>query len=71
MTADPTPGPSADVHLTVFLHDLRLDYRAHAAAAQLFLREWTARHGAHSAAVLPGEPHGYPRLPCERLYRDS
>ncbi|WP_280508617.1 hypothetical protein [Nocardia flavorosea] len=67
-----SPGESGragvDVHLTVFLHGLRLDYRACSVAADLFLQEWTAHHGAHTAAVLADEPDRFPRLPCERLY---
>ncbi|WP_280456669.1 hypothetical protein [Nocardia carnea] len=57
-----------DVHLIVFLHGLRLDYRAHPTAARLFLQEWTTHHGTYTAALLPDTPHGFPRLPCERLY---
>ncbi|WP_084487139.1 hypothetical protein [Nocardia sienata] len=60
----------ADVHLTVFLDGLRLDYRAHPTAAERFLQEWTAHHGAHTAAVLCEDPADLPRLPCERLYLD-
>ncbi|MEV0106242.1 hypothetical protein AB0H42_07855 [Nocardia sp. NPDC050799] len=60
----------ADVHLTVFLHGLRLDYRAHPTAAERFLEEWTAHHGIHTAAVLREDPADLPRLPCERLYLD-
>lgn len=69
----PTPPPSSsspDIHLTVFLHGLRLDYRAHPAAAHLFLQEWTVQHGAYTAAILSGNPLDLPRLPCERLYLD-
>ncbi|MGI5217130.1 hypothetical protein [Nocardia sp. CA-290969] len=68
MSTGPAHRPGTDVHLSVFLHGLRLDYRAHPAAAQLFLCEWNAHHGAHSAALLPGDAHEFPRLPCERLY---
>lgn len=60
--------PSVDIHLTVFLHGLRLEFRAHPAAAKLFLQEWTAHHGTHSAAVLSEPSPDIPRLPCERLY---
>lgn len=68
MSVDPTSRLDADVHLTVFLHGLRLAYRARPAAARLFLQEWTAHHGSHSAAILPENPDQLPRLPCERLY---
>ncbi len=68
MSADPTQFAGADVHVTVFLHGLRLEYRAHPTAAHFFFQEWTAHHGTHTAAVLPGRPGNLPRLPCERLY---
>lgn len=68
MTAHPGRPADPDVHLTVFLHGLRLDYRAHPTAAHLFLREWTTHHGDHTAGLLPGHPRNLPRLPCERLY---
>ncbi|WP_433490605.1 hypothetical protein [Nocardia grenadensis] len=48
----------ADVHLMVFLDGLRLGYRAHSTAAERFLQEWTAHHGAHPAAVLEGAQCG-------------
>ncbi|WP_157120081.1 hypothetical protein [Nocardia fusca] len=70
MSAYSTQRFEADVHLTVFLHGLRLDYRVHPTAAERFLQEWTAHHGAHTAAVLRAEPANLPRLPCERLYLD-
>lgn len=60
----------ADVHLTVFLHGIRLDYRAHCTAAERFLQEWTTHHGTHTAAILREDPADFPRLPCERLYLD-
>lgn len=64
------PPAEADVHVTVYLHGLRMDYRADAAAARLFIQEWTAHHGTHTAALLPGPSRNLPRLPCERLYRE-
>lgn len=74
MSATPARRSGTDVHLTVVLHGLRLDYRAHPTAAHLFFQEWTAHHGSHTAALLPECPSSLPRLPCERLYmelRDS
>lgn len=71
MPHHPDPPSDDDVHLTVYLHGLRMDYRAHPAVAHVFLQEWTAHHGTHSAAVLPGPAHDLPRLPCERLYRET
>ncbi|WP_327150351.1 hypothetical protein [Nocardia sp. NBC_01329] len=68
MSAFATQSLGADVRLTVFLHGLRLDYRAHRTAAERFLQEWTAHHGTHTAAVLREDPAGLPRLPCEGLY---
>lgn len=68
MPASRGPQPSPDLHLSVFLHGLRFDYRANPEAARLFLQEWTTHHGTHSAAILPSSPSGLPRLPCERLY---
>ncbi|MGW5384577.1 hypothetical protein [Nocardia sp. NPDC003963] len=68
MSAYVTQQFGADVHLTVFLHGLRLDYRARRTAAKRFVQEWTAHHGTHTAVVLPGRPRNLPRLPCERLY---
>ncbi len=71
MSADPTHPSGADVHLIVFLHGLRLEYRAHPTAAHLFFQEWSAHHGTHTAAVLHGCPWNLPRLPCERLYLEA
>ena len=62
--------PEIDVHLTIHLHGLRMNFRAHPAAAERFLQEWIAHPGSHTATVLPGIPHGLPRLPCERLYHE-
>lgn len=70
MTTSPYPLDT-DVYLTVFLRGLCLEYRAHPAAANLFLNEWIARYGAHTAALRPENPAGLPRLPCERLYLDA
>lgn len=67
MTAPGSRTDDPDVHLSVFLHDVRFDYAARRSAARLFLTEWNVqRPGA--AAILPGPPTGLPRLPCERLY---
>ncbi len=71
MSTSPAYRLDMDVYLTVFLHGLWLEYRAHPAAAHLFLNEWIARYGAHTVALSSGNPAGLPRLPCERLYLDG
>ncbi|MEU4313569.1 hypothetical protein [Nocardia sp. NPDC024068] len=70
MTGTQDHQDRVDVCLTVFLHGLRFEYRAHPSAARLFLEEWTARHGTHTAAILSEIPADLLRLPCEQLYLD-
>lgn len=48
MRTSPAYPLDMDVYLTVFLRGLCLEYRAHPAAANLFLNEWIARYGAHT-----------------------
>ncbi|WP_454194147.1 hypothetical protein [Nocardia sp. Marseille-Q1738] len=61
------PG-ALDVHLSVMLHGVRLDYAANAMAAAVFLKEHRDRHYVDAASVIPGSAEGLPRLPNERLY---
>lgn len=64
-----SPRPDEpDVHLSIHLHGLRLDYAACRTAATLFLREWQVYHHQDAATIIPGRPAGLPRLPNERLY---
>ncbi|MGK8485442.1 hypothetical protein [Nocardia asiatica] len=74
-TVDPVTGRNesprpeeADVHLSVYLHDLRMDFAACLTAALVFVQEWNALHRPDAVTVLPGDPTGLPRLPNERLY---
>ncbi|MFI5778342.1 hypothetical protein [Nocardia sp. NPDC051570] len=57
-----------DVHLSVFLQGLRLDFAACHSAATVFMREWQARHWVDAVTIVPDDPSGLPRLPNERLY---
>jgi hypothetical protein len=52
----------------VYLHDQRMDFAACLTAALVFVQEWNAHHRPDAVTVLPGDPTGLPRLPCERLY---
>ncbi|NKY27309.1 MULTISPECIES: hypothetical protein [Nocardia] len=64
-----SPHPEEpDVHLSVYLHDQRMDFAACLTAALVFVQEWNAHHRPDAVTVLPGDPTGLPRLPCERLY---
>ncbi|OQS12822.1 hypothetical protein B0T36_22945 [Nocardia donostiensis] len=65
-TGSPRPD-EPDVHLSVFLHGARFDYVACRTAAEHFTREWNTTQ-PDTATILPGIPHGIPRLPNERLY---
>ncbi|MFI6362453.1 hypothetical protein ACIBG0_06850 [Nocardia sp. NPDC050630] len=67
-----SPRPNEpDVHLSVFLHGVRLDYVACLTAALIFTREHQRRHYADAVTVDLGDISRYPRLPCERLFLDS
>ncbi|WP_406271990.1 hypothetical protein OH799_31840 [Nocardia sp. NBC_00881] len=59
---------TSDVHLSVWLHGVRLDFAASAPAAYAFMQEHRARHYVDAATVVPGSAEGLPRLPNERLY---
>ncbi|MGQ4617618.1 hypothetical protein [Nocardia sp. R7R-8] len=64
-----SPHPDdPDIHLSVFLHGLRLDFTACLTAALLFVQDFRTRHHPDAVQVLPGETAGLPRLPNERLY---
>lgn len=65
----PRPG-EPDVHLSIFLHGAHFDFAACASAASAFLREWRARH-SEPAEIIPSDPTGLTRLPCERLYLEG
>ncbi|WP_067474041.1 hypothetical protein [Nocardia amamiensis] len=56
-----------DVHLSVFLHGVRLDFAACLTAALVFVQEHRERHYVDAVEVLP-DADGWPRLPNERLY---
>ncbi|MFD8244194.1 hypothetical protein [Nocardia sp. NPDC059691] len=56
--------------MSVFLHGLRMDFAACATAAMTFAREWRHTHYPDAVEILPDGAHGFPRLPCERLYCD-
>ncbi|WP_330229444.1 hypothetical protein OHA40_25775 [Nocardia sp. NBC_00508] len=72
MTADNSPRPQeADVHLSIFLHGLRLDFRACVTAASVFVQEWRDKHWHDPVQVCTDDASQYPRLPCERLYLQS
>ncbi|MEU6190274.1 hypothetical protein [Nocardia sp. NPDC047038] len=70
MTDRSTPRPGEpDLHLSIFLHGIRLDYAACRTAALRFIAEWHAREH-EPITVIPGPTRGLDRLPCERLYLD-
>ncbi|MFE7798692.1 hypothetical protein [Nocardia sp. NPDC057440] len=56
------------MHLSVHLHDVRMDFAACLTAALLFVQDFRARHYPDAVQVLPGDTAGLPRLPNERLY---
>ncbi|MBF6473211.1 MULTISPECIES: hypothetical protein [Nocardia] len=67
-----SPHPEEpDVHLSVYLHDQRMDFAACLTAALVFVQDWNAHHRPGAVAVLPTDPTGLPRLPNERLYLES
>ncbi len=68
MCGDSCTNPSDDVHVSVFLHGLRMDFAACVTAAMTFAREWRHAHYPDAVEVLPNGAEGLPRLPCERLY---
>ncbi|WP_067471431.1 hypothetical protein [Nocardia amamiensis] len=69
MSVNPSPRPEEpDIHLSIFLHGLRMDFAACLTAASLFARDWHVHHGPDTVTVIPGDTTGLRRLPCERLY---
>ncbi|MBF6315754.1 hypothetical protein IU453_03030 [Nocardia cyriacigeorgica] len=64
-----SPHPEeADVHLSVHLHNVHMDFAACLTAALVFVQEFRASHYPDAVAILPGETAGLRRLPNERLY---
>ncbi|WP_067795553.1 hypothetical protein [Nocardia beijingensis] len=57
-----------DVHLSVFLHGVRLDFTACLTAALTFMEDHRKRHYVDAVHILPDNAEGWPRLPNERLY---
>ncbi|MEU4430277.1 hypothetical protein ACWDO0_29080 [Nocardia rhamnosiphila] len=70
MSGGATPRFGTDVHLIVFLHGLRLDYRAHHTAAERFLSEWTAHHGTTRPPSSVRTRSASHAARSERLYLD-
>ncbi|MEV6388793.1 hypothetical protein SAMN04244553_2584 [Nocardia amikacinitolerans] len=64
--ASPLPG-EPDVHLSVFLHGVRMDFAACLTAALVFVAEHRDRHYL-DAVTVDTNAAGHPRLPNERLY---
>lgn len=66
---DISPLPhEPDVHLSVFVHGVRMDFAACLTAALVFVAEHRSRHYVDAVNVIPGDTTGYRRLPNERLY---
>ncbi|MFQ6327771.1 hypothetical protein ACLMAL_16740 [Nocardia sp. CWNU-33] len=68
--SSPRPGEE-DVHLSVQLHDVRMDFAACVTAALVFVQDWRTHHYPDAVTVVPGDTEGLPRLPNERLYLES
>jgi hypothetical protein len=69
MSANASPMPNeVDVHLSVFVHGVRMDFAACLTAALCFVEEHRSRHYVDAVNVIPGDTNGIPRLPNERLY---
>ncbi|WP_433598817.1 hypothetical protein ACQPXH_24375 [Nocardia sp. CA-135953] len=69
MSEQASPRPDLpDVHLSVFVHGVRMDFAACVTAARTFIEEHRARHYVDAVNVLPGDTTGLQRLPNERLY---
>ncbi|WP_406280766.1 hypothetical protein OH799_15185 [Nocardia sp. NBC_00881] len=67
--ASESPRPDErDIHLSVRLHDARMDFAACFTAALVFMQDWQTHHGPDAVAIVPGDAAGLPRLPNERLY---
>lgn len=56
-----------DIHLTVRISSVRMDFVACLTAALVFVCDVAARRPG-TVAVYPGHSAGLPRLPNERLY---
>ncbi|MEU0504356.1 hypothetical protein [Nocardia sp. NPDC005998] len=56
------------MHLSVFVHGLRMDFTACLTAALVFVAEHRARHYIDAVNLLSGDTTGLRRLPNERLY---
>lgn len=67
MTDSPCPY-EADVQLSVFIHGLRMDFRACVTAALVFVQEHQLRHYVDAVVVSDDYDPIFPRLPNERLY---
>jgi hypothetical protein len=63
----PSPG-EWDVHLSVLLHGVRLDFAGCVSAALAFIQD--AAQWCDAVSVIADDPRGLPRLPSERLYLD-
>ncbi|MEU1959657.1 hypothetical protein [Nocardia sp. NPDC019304] len=57
-----------DVHLSIYLNDVRLDFAACLTAALLFVQDFHAHHHPNAIHVISDDPRHLPRLPNERLY---
>ncbi|MBF6213184.1 hypothetical protein IU433_23920 [Nocardia puris] len=63
-----SPRPNeADVHLSVFLHGIRLDFTACLTAALVFARDHQRRHYVDAVEISLSRSI-FRRLPNERLY---
>ncbi|WP_253815060.1 hypothetical protein [Nocardia amikacinitolerans] len=65
-TISPRPE-KPDVHLSVLLHGVRMDFVACLTAALVFVADHRDRHYL-DAVTVDTAVNGYPRLPNERLY---
>jgi|GEM_PF-2743492 len=69
MNANESPLPEEhDVHLSVQLRDVRVDFAACLTAALLFIQDFRAHRFPDAVHVIPGDAAGLPRLPNERLF---
>ena len=69
MSANLSPLPNEpDVHLSVYLHGVQLDYAACMTAARVFVEQHQREHYFDAVNILPGDATVLQRLPGERLY---
>ncbi|MFE7742700.1 hypothetical protein [Nocardia sp. NPDC057455] len=67
--AHQSPRPQEpDVHLTIFLQQMRFDFTACLSAALEFVHEQQTHHYADDVTVDLHDTRRYPRLPNERLF---